>query len=32
MVTRQDLYWTWEEALEALDDRGETLRAARAAE
>ena len=28
MVARQDIYWTWEEALGALSDDGEALRAA----
>jgi ketosteroid isomerase-like protein len=28
LVERQDLYWTWEEALDALSDHGEALRAA----
>ncbi len=27
MVARQDLYWTWEETLDALNDHGEALRA-----
>ena len=28
LVERQDLYWTWEEALDALNDHDEGLRAA----
>ena len=28
MVAAQDVYWAWEEAIDALNDRGEALRAA----
>lgn len=28
LVARQDVYWTWEETLDALSDHGEALRAA----